>query len=228
MKKELKILAVIATVVVIAAMLGMRYYRNSAGAPVITNKNSNSTVPSINPEALARPDSPTLGPADAKVTVVEFLDPECESCAAFGPTVKKLVNQAGQTRLVVRYMNFHPNSNRAATFLEYAREKGKFWETLDLLFQKQSEWGERHGASPSAQADVPKVFEKFAGQLGFDWTVIHSAYKENKYRQIFDRDMADGRSIGVRQTPTIFVNGRRLLSLTESDLKMLIDAELAK
>ena len=152
MIKEVKILGAIAIVVVIAAVLGANYYRSSVQSVPVTG-NSNRGKSSINPETLVRPDSPVLGAANAKVTIVEFLDPECESCAAFSPAVKKILQEYdGRVRLVVRYMPFHPNSLRAAAWTEAAGEQGKYWQMQELLFQRQSEWGEKHGPATSSAA----------------------------------------------------------------------------
>jgi protein-disulfide isomerase len=228
MNKELKILAAIALVVVIAAVAGASYYRNSVqNAPVTANSGGKSAV---NAETLVQPDSPTLGAAGAPVTLVEFLDPECESCAAFAPVVKKILKDYdGKVRLVVRYMPLHPNSMRAATLTEAAGEQGKYWQMQELLFQKQSEWGERHGAPASApKPDIDALFEKYAMELGLDTNKINSAVKENRYQEKLERDRRDGQSLGVRQTPSFFVNGRKLARFSESDLRALIQDELKK
>lgn len=226
MRKEVKLLGVIAALVIIAAIVGANYYRNSIQSERVTT-NSNSNKPKISAEQLVRPDSPTLGAADAKVTIVEFLDPECESCAAFNPTVKKILKEyEGKVRLVVRYMPLHPNSALAATYLEAAGEQGKYWQMQEILFQRQSEWGTRHGPSTAPQPDAPAAFEKYAKELGLDIEKINSAVKENRYAAKLDRDKKDGQAVGVRQTPTLFVNGRRLASLYEANLRSLIDEEL--
>ena len=231
MKKEVKILGGIVIVVVIAAVIGANYYRSAEQNVRITNSNSsgNSTNNSINLETLIRPDSPTLGAADAKVTVVEFLDPECESCAAFAPVVKKILKDyEGKIRLVVRYMPLHPNSLSAATFTEAAGEQGKYWQTQELLFQKQPEWGTKHGPSPQPQADVNTLFKKYASELGLDTKKMDAAFAENRYSAKLQRDLKDGQTLGVRQTPTFFVNGRKLARFSESDLRALIDEEMKK
>jgi protein-disulfide isomerase len=176
------------------------------------------------------PDSPTLGAADAPVTLVEFLDPECESCAAFSPLVKKILSQYnGKVRLVVRYMPLHPNSMRAAALTEAAGEQGKYWQMQELLFQRQPEWGERHGAPHSApKPDVSALFDRYAMELGLDMEKLSSAIKGNRYQAKLERDRRDGQTLGVRQTPTFFVNGRRLLRFSEPDLRALIEDELKK
>jgi protein-disulfide isomerase len=229
MKKEVIILAAIAGLVIVAAVVGANYYRNTVQkTPVVSNNSTGKS--SISPETLVRPDSPTLGAADAKVTLVEFLDPECESCAAFAPVVKKILKDYdGKVRLVVRYMPLHPNSIRAASLTEAAGEQGKYWEMQELLFQRQSEWGERHGAPPNAQpANVPALFEKYAKELGLDLEKINAAVKENRFQEKIQRDLRDGQTLGVRQTPTFFVNGRKLLRFSEADLRALIEDELKK
>jgi protein-disulfide isomerase len=229
MKNEVKLLIVIGALIVGVAILGMNYYRSSVQNVRVTG-NTNTGAPAMNPEVLVRPDSPTFGPANAPLAIVEFVDPECESCATFAPVLKKMVTQyEGRTKLVIRYMPLHPNSVRAANMLEAAAEQGKFWETMELLFQKQPEWGERHGP-PTGEPppNVPVLFEKYAKQLGLDVEKVKAAISENKYQTKIDRDRRDGQTLGVRQTPTIFVNGRKLLTFSEAGLKALVESEIGK
>lgn len=229
MRKEVKILGAIAVLVVIAAVVGANYYRGSVQNERVAapGTGGNSTKMAEN---LVRPDSPTLGAADAPVTLVEFLDPECEACAAFSPAVKRIMAQYdGKIRLVIRYMPLHPNSMKAANLTEAAGEEGKYWQMQELLFQRQPEWGERHGAPPTAQpANIDQLFEKYAMQLGLNVEKTKSAVAENRFRAKLERDLKDGQSLGVRQTPTFFVNGRRLARFSEADLRALIEDELKK
>ncbi|CAN5115496.1 hypothetical protein BH20ACI2_BH20ACI2_19270 [soil metagenome] len=222
MRKDVLILLAVAVLVVIAAFVVSSYYQRSL------EKERQPSI-AVN-SALVRDDSPALGAADAKVTLVEFVDPECESCAAFGPVIKKLLSEyEGRLRFVLRYMPLHPNSVPAGNFMEAAGEQGKFWQAQEMLFQRQGEWGERHGAPASApKPDVPALFEKYAVDLGLDVAGVKAAINQNKYGSKFERDRRDGQTLGVRQTPTIFVNGRRLTRLTEGDLKALIEDELKK
>lgn len=226
MRKEIKILGAIAVVVIIAAVIGANYYRSSVqNERVSTSGNSNKTTANV--ENLIRPDSPTLGAADAPVTVVEFYDPECEACASFHPSVKKLLKDyEGKIRLVARYMPLHPNSLSAATFTEAAGEQGKYWQAQEMLFQKQPEWGTKHGPQTSAPADINALFKKYAMELGLDMSKMDAAFAENRYNAKIQRDLKDGQTLGVRQTPTFFVNGRRLARFGEADLRALIDEEL--
>lgn len=228
MRKEVKILFFAAIIIIAAAVIGANLYQSSVQNERITATGNSGQSPA-KAEALIRSDSPTLGRADAPVTVVEFLDPECESCAAFAPAVKKLIkNYNGKIRLVVRYMPLHPNSVSAATFTEAAGEQGKYWQAQELLFQKQSEWGAKHGPNTGSSADINALFKKYASELELDFDKINAAFEDNRYQAKIQRDYQDGQTLGVSQTPTLFVNGRKLSRLGESELRFLIDDELRR
>lgn len=219
MRKEIKILAVITLIIVIAAIMGTSYYRKSKQAERTSSEPDSRLV---------RPDSPTLGPANAPVTLVEFLDPECESCRAFNPVIKQMLKEyEGRLRLVVRYMPLHPNSRLAAAFTEAAGEQGKYWEMQEILFQRQPEWGERHGQPAPTPQETPTVlFERYATGIGLDLEKVRNSVAQNKFAAKIERDLRDGQSLGVSRTPTFFVNGRRLMRFSREDLKSLIEEEL--
>lgn len=214
-------------IVIAGAFIGARYYRGSVQEVRKPEANTAKTAPS---GQLIREDSPTMGPVDAKVTLVEFYDPECESCAAFAPVVKKIYSDyGGKVRLVMRYMPLHKNSVTAANFLEAAGEQGKYWEALDLIFKKQGEWGEKHGAPPDPNApSVNLLFDKYAKELNIDMTKANAAISARKFEEKINRDRKDGQDLGVRRTPTFFVNGRELARFGEADLRALIDEEMKK
>jgi protein-disulfide isomerase len=221
MKNQVKILIVIGLAVVVSAIIGASYYRKSV--------QSERKYFESNDSPLVRPDSQTLGPANAKITLVEFLDPECESCSEFNPRLKRVLREYNeQIRLVVRYMPLHTNSVAAAVLTEAAGEQGKYWEMQDLLFQRQAEWGAGHG-TPAAQHKPPSVlFEQYGRELGLDLDKLKASIAEPRHLSKIERDKKDGQSLGVTRTPTFFVNGRQLYRFNEWDLKMLIDEELAK
>lgn len=222
MRKEVGILLAIVVIVIVGGVVGASYYRGSVQkAPVVPD---NSSV-------LVRPDSPTIGPADAKVTVVEFLDPECESCAAVAPQVKALLKEyEGKVRFVARYMPLHRNAKLAAQYTEAAGEQGKYWEFQEKLFAMQGEWGEKHGPGAHAAPTAPTstLFEKYGKEIGLDPQQLNAAAGKPEYANKAERDLNDGRALGVRATPTFFVNGRKLARLSMQDLRTLINEELAK
>ena len=222
MKKETVLLGIIGGLVAVIAIIGASYYRDST-APAQPAEAASAE------SALVRPDSPTMGSADAPVTIVEFYDPECESCAAFHDTIKKVLKEyEGKTRLVARIMPLHPNSLLAATFIEMAREQGKYWEAQEFVYRKQPEWGTVHGSPSTEQPYAPAMFEKYAVDFGLDVEDFKKAVNENRYSDTLRQDMEDGRRLGVSRTPTIFVNGRLLIRLSESDLKYLVEQELSE
>jgi protein-disulfide isomerase len=82
--------------------------------------------------ALASEHSPSTGPANAKVHIVEFLDPACETCAIFFPMVKQWMAEVpDDIRLSVRHVAFHSGAEHAVKILEASRKQGKYWETLE-------------------------------------------------------------------------------------------------
>ncbi len=223
MKKEVKILLVIVVLVMIAGVVGASFYRKSVQSVPV--------APAKMAEELVRADSPAMGPMDAKVTLVEFYDPECETCASFSPAVKDLLKEfGGKVRFVVRYATFHKNARIAAIYTEAAGEQGKYWEMQEKLFAKQKEWGEVHGGGPQpASAASPTAkFDQYAKELGLNVDQLKASVADPKHGVKIDRDMADVRSLKVNRTPTFFVNGRQLARLNQQDLRALIKEELAK
>jgi protein-disulfide isomerase len=104
----------------------------------------------------------------------------------------------------------------------------------ELLFRRQSEWGEIHGHGPQVAAaaarreSVPVLFERYAQELGLDVARVRAAVAGNRYAAKVERDMRDGQSLGVSKTPTFFVNGRMLMRFGEAPLRSLIEEELKK
>jgi protein-disulfide isomerase len=187
------------TVVVLIGLFigGARLYKSSEGQRV-------ETIARENEEVLVRPYSPQLGNSAAKVTVVEFLDPECESCRAVSPHVKYLYKKyEGQVRLVIRYAPFHRNSEFAIRILEAARYQDKYWSALDVLFETQPEWGDHHNPQPEKIFDyLPRAF--------VDVQRIRDEMQDPAIAKALSQDVEDGKTLGVRGTPTFFVNGKQV------------------
>lgn len=172
-------------------------------------------------EKLERPYSPTFGPAEAPVTIVEFLDPACEACRAFHPIVKDILAQYPEdVRLVLRYTPFHGYPSEVAIkILEAARMQDVFEPVLEALFVNQNVWA-AHGA-PS----VEKI-GAIAGAAGLDVEAAVSQMKAPDVVAVFNQDKADVEAVGIRQTPTFFVNGRPLDPFGEAELRALVAAEV--
>lgn len=223
MRKEILVLGAVILAVIAALWIGSSYYRAAVQAPPAAGKKI--------PDELVRPDSAVMGPADAKVTIVEFYDPECEACAQFAPELKKLLKEfEGKVRLVSRYAPFHKNARIASIYTEAAGIQGKYWEMQDKLFQKQDEWGEKHGAPPPTTAPPPvtQLFDKYAQELGLNLDQLKQSVADQSIGAKVDRDLSDSGVMKVERTPTFFVNGRRLAKFSALELRALIQQELAK
>lgn len=175
-----------------------------------------------NPEALVRPNSPILGPAEAPVTLVEFFDPSCEACRAFHPVIEDLRQQyPTQLRIVLRYTPFHEGSDEAVRILEAARRQDKFEPVLDALFEKQPEWA-IHGAP-----DLDRAW-RIAGAVGLDLERAQSDRLHPDTTAILNQDVADLQELGERATPTFFLNGRPLTNLNFDALRAAVGHAVAE
>jgi protein-disulfide isomerase len=173
-------------------------------------------------EIFVRDYAPKYGDRNAKVYLIEFLDPECESCRSFYPTVKELLKEfEGKVQLVVRYAPFHGNSKMAIKALEAARLQGKYWESLQVLFTKQPQWGSHHNPQPE------RIFD-FLAELGLDMEKLKSDMDSPKIADIIKQDLDDLRVLGVRKTPTFFVNGMLLTNFGKEYLRDLLNSEVNK
>jgi protein-disulfide isomerase len=219
MRREVLVVGAIAAIAVAALVIGTRAYRS---AQEREQQAAAAQAPALDLTLLVRPDSPSKGPRDAPVTIVEFLDPECEACRAMYPMVERVLDESdGKVRLVVRYMPFHANSALAASALEAAGEQGRYWDMLETLFLHQPVWGSHH-------APRPDLIPEYARQIGLDMDAFLPSFEGIKHRAKIERDRADGEKLGVRGTPSFFVNGRPLEQLGYAPLKALVDEELAK
>lgn len=167
-----------------------------------------------------RPHSAVLGAEQAKVFIVEFTDPACETCATFSPILKRfLATYPEKIRLVVRYAPFHEGSSGAVRVLEAARMQGKFWETLELLYQNQYVWTQHHQV-------LPDRIWQLLPQAGLDLGRLEMDMSDARITAVIEQDLADAQTLGVRKTPGFFVNGKPLEPFGEKPLAALIAAEV--
>lgn len=173
--------------------------------------------------ALVRPDSRHLTSVpDSQVDFVEFLDFECEACASVHPAIEELRAEYGdRVNFVVRYfpMPGHYNGERAARAVEAAAQQGQFEQMYQLMFQTQQQWGEQ-------RTPMDDVFRGFAADLGLDLAVFDAAYNNPTTVERIRADIADGKALGVRGTPTFFLNGQMIEPTSYQDLTNAFDAAL--
>jgi len=165
----------------------------------------------------------TLGPEDAKVTLVEFFDPACETCAVFHQPVKELMAQyLERLRLVLRYAPFHQGSDRVAKMLEAARLQGKYWEALEVMFATQRRWASHHNPQPELLWELLP-----AAGLDLDMERMRQDFAGFEIDSIVKKDVEDAATLGIRKTPGFLVNGRPLPSFGLSQLHQLVAEEIA-
>jgi protein-disulfide isomerase len=171
---------------------------------------------------LVRPHSPVLGAANARVTVVEVLDPACEACRAFAPVVKQLLFlHPDDVRVVVRYANFHPPSGEAIRLLVAASQQGKFDEVLSALFERQEEW-----ASHTAP-DAERVW-KIAADVGVNVARARKDARAASVENLLRLESEDLTELKVERTPTFFVNGKLLEDFGPQQLLNMVASEVGK
>jgi len=156
------------------------------------------------------------------VTVVEFLDFECEACGAFYPVVESLRQEfSGQMTYAVRYFPLpgHFNSKNAAVAVEAAAQQGQFEPMYQRMFQSQPEWGE-------AQESQAPLFRQFAAELTLDMSKYDAAVADPATLKRVESDFEDGVALGVSSTPTFFVNDLMIEVTNVGDLRRAIEAEL--
>jgi protein-disulfide isomerase len=186
------------------------------------NTSSSDAAAPARTAALASENSPTLGPASAKVHIVEFLDPACETCAQFFPMVKQwLAENPDKIRLSVRHVAFHSGSDYVVRVLEASRKQDRYWQTLEAVLASQAQWAPNHTAQPDL------VMQAIAG-LGLNHEQLMADMNDPEVTRRMEQDRNDAIAMKVTATPEYFVNGRPLPSFGEQQLLNLVNEELQR
>jgi protein-disulfide isomerase len=167
--------------------------------------------------AISTDDRPSRGKDTAPVTIVEFTDYQCPSCAYTQPIIEDILKEYGdRLRLVVRNfpLDMHQNAFKAAEAAEAAREQGKYWEYISILFHNQSALG-------------PDKLKEYATQLGLDRAKFDAALDSGRFAERVQQDIQDGMKLGIDSTPTVFINGRRMQDQKNHDsIKAAVESAL--
>jgi protein-disulfide isomerase len=231
MKRLLPFVIILA---VLAAALGTTWYlKRSASDPGARTAQASPKTSSATPAGPSEPAGPvdpgadpphTIGPVDAPVQLEEFGDFECPPCGLLHPILQQMEKEFGsRIRIIFREFPLVPNHQHAlaaAQSAEAAGLQGKFWQMHDLLYENQNSWHEAFDTRP--------IFEGYAKQIGLDF----ERYKQDLANEVVERriflDGQRGHSLGVKGTPTVFMNGREVPfeSLPAEKLRVLINAQL--
>jgi protein-disulfide isomerase len=211
------------SIVILAIVLLLGLFAGAAIMYDTKQAEEKSAVATANKASLEQFYSPRMGNPDAKVTIVEFMDPACETCSRFHPFVKSLLKQhRGKVNLVVRYAPFHPGSDQVVKMLEAGRKQGMnvFWNMLDLMYDTQEGWASHHNPQPE------KLWEYLA-YYKFNVTRLKKDMQDPALDKIVQTDLADAKRLGVNKTPSYFVNGKPLPSFGHQQLQALVESEVA-
>lgn len=161
--------------------------------------------------------APALGPADAKVTVVEFSDFQCPYCSRVYPTLLRLRQEYGDdVRVVFKHLPLamHSKAPAAHAAAEAAKLQDKFWPMHDKLFAGQRLLSEAQYAT-------------WAEEIGLDVERFKRDAASDEVKARVDADLAEAEKLGVRGTPAFFINGRYLSGAQPiASFKRIIDEEL--
>jgi protein-disulfide isomerase len=156
--------------------------------------------------------SPIKGPEEASITIVEFSDYQCPFCARSEPLINQfLATYPDKTRFVYKHFpltSIHPQAMPAALAAAAAQRQGKFWEMHELLFANQRALG-------------PDQLRDYAKQLKLDMAKFDADMQSEEVKAAVQEDMQLAKRVGIRGTPTIFVNGRLLQNRSVDGFKQL-------
>lgn len=161
--------------------------------------------------------SPTKGPSDAPVTLTLFTDFECSYCARLAPVLDQ-VHQQYPEKVRIVFKNFPLRMHRfavpAALAGLAADDQGQFWPFHDRLFENYN------------QLNAQKI-EAIREELGLDAERFQARMNDPALKDLIRRDLEEGNAAGVRGTPTVFINGKKMRSrLTLDGFREAIDAVL--
>ncbi|HTH51035.1 MAG TPA: thioredoxin domain-containing protein, partial [Pyrinomonadaceae bacterium] len=170
-------------------------------------------------EQISAGTSPARGPAGAPVTVIMFSDFQCPACSATHPILTKVLDQyPGKIRFIVRDFpleSLHENAMHAALAAAAANKQGKFFEYIEILYKNQ------------AALDDDSL-KKYAAQIGLNAQQFEIDFKSDATAAEVKKDIADGEKYRISGTPTIFIGGVRMRTLSAGEFKTAIDRALVK
>jgi protein-disulfide isomerase len=158
-------------------------------------------IATVNRDPVLRPDKAIdhiIGPLSAKVSIIEYGDFECPSCGQAHAAMKIMLKYFGhRVRFAYRHypqVEVHPHAELAAEAAEAAGAQGCFWPFYDLLFEHQEHLKE-------------KELRQYAQQIGLDLERYDYEMNDHVYLQRVQEHARGGRQLGIRATPTFYVNG---------------------
>ena len=200
--------------------------RNSAGNGTPA-QNASATPAQRMPAQPGASNPYARGTDTARVTLEEFSDFQCPACGGLEPGLRRVMQEYEGRGVRLIFRNFplqmHKYAFIAARAAEAAGQQGKFWGMHDLIYDNQKEWSD--SMEPRVQ------FESYATRLGLDVQRFKADMERQDLAERIKADLLRGNSLGVRGTPTVYLNGRELVPgqlVTEDILRREIEAALGQ
>lgn len=167
--------------------------------------------------------SPSKGPADATIVLVEYADYECPSCRQLDGILRSVLPRFPQVRLIYKdfpLTQIHPWANTAATAgrCAYKQNPTAFWKFHDMIYD---------GQELISAENVWEKLQDYAAQAGLDAPSLRACMSQPQAQEEINKSISEGEALHIANTPTIFVNGRRLIAPDEAMLTQFIRYELA-
>jgi len=210
---------IIAAVALLTVGIATAVYR-------VKTRSAPAAASGATPAPAEAPEDPLLhvrGPRNAPVTLEIYGDFQCPSCALVSQAIDELEKKYGDKLRVVFFefpLEMHKHAMEAALAAEAAAVQGKFWEMHDMLYRYQHVWAEA--------TTVNFFFESYAESIGLDVARFRADRNAPDVRARVMADGTKGESRGVKNTPTIFINGTQLrTSFSPEEMQSGIEKALA-
>lgn len=191
------------------------FYQKTQTDKIVNPSNLNSI--------LEKKHSPFIGNKNAKVTIVEWLDPQCVACKAFHPIVNDILKKHNNdVNLLVRHLANHKDSLFMIKILNAANEQNLYKEVLDLMFNYYDI------LSSSTNPRPEFIWEYLKDIKGLDLIKLKNDFKKDIYIKNLEIDEQDALILGIRGTPTFYVNSIKLNDFSPEGLKTLVEKEINK
>lgn len=198
----------ITTFIIFVAIIGLVLGYVVLASPSQKNK----AAQTVNPQLLERQDAFTIGASNASVKIVEFSDFQCPACKVRKQEIDDLLKKyPNDLSLTYRYfpLDYHPGGRIGAQAAQASGEQGKFKEMYDKLFGDQDNINEDN-------------IKKWASEIGLDMGKFNSDYTSEQTKSVIDADLKAGEDIGLKGTPTIYLNGAEVTGSLTSEVGSLL------
>lgn len=200
----------VVTILFLAGLVKLAQTTAPSTEPVV-----NANLPKVNEKDIV------VGDPKAKVTITEYSDFQCPSCASANPMINQLLEEyKGKVKLVYRHfpLSQHKNAKIAGQAGYAAWKMDKFSEMKDLLFEKQTEW--------EALADPSGVFESYAASLGLNAEEFKTIMNSDEAKNSINAGEKEALGLGLSSTPSFFIGNRLVGNAGIDDFRALIEEEL--